>query len=204
MKDKKQKNSRESLRKMTQIGMLSAIAAILMLLQFPLPFVPPFYQFDFSEVPVLIGSFALGPLAGVIIQLVKVLLFMITGTSSAFGVGELANFLIGCALVVPAGFIYKYNKTQKGAILGMVVGVVSMTVIGSLLNAFFLLPFFAWAFEMPMDVLIGMGTAVNAHIINLPTFVAFAVAPFNLFKGLVVSIIVLLVYKRIRPIFRMR
>lgn len=187
-----------------QVGMLSAVSVILMLFSFPLPFAPSFYKIDLSEVPVMIGCFALGPLAGAAIELVKILVnFVITGTSTA-GVGEVANFIIGCALCVPAGVIYKRNNTRKGALAGMTVGVLVMTVVGCVMNAFVLLPVYSLAFGMPIDVLVGMGTAVNPAINSLTTFVLFAVAPFNLLKGAVVSIIVFLIYKKISPVFRMR
>ncbi len=189
---------------LVKIGMLSAVAVILMIYEIPLPFAPSFYEIDFSEVPVMVGCFAMGPLAGAVIELVKILLnFVLTGTNTA-GVGELANFIIGCSLCVPAGLIYRRNRTRKNALVGMIAGTVLMTVIGCVINAFVLLPTYATAFRMPIDELIAMGTAVNAHITNLFTFVMFAVAPFNLLKGILVSAIVFLIYKKISPIFRMR
>ena len=186
-----------------QIGMLAAVAVILMLFELPLPFAPSFYKLDFSEVPVLVGCFAMGPFAGALIELVKILLnFVMTGTSTA-GVGEIANFIIGCALCVPAGLIYRSNRTRKNALIGMVAGTVLMAVIGGFINAFVLLPTYAAAFGMPIDALVGMGTAVNSHITNLTTFVLFSVVPFNIVKGVLVSVVVFLIYKKISPIFRM-
>lgn len=195
--------SRSKVRTMAQVGMLSAIAVVLMLFEVPLPFAPAFYEIDFSEVPVLVGCFAMGPAAGVAIEFLKILLnFAINGTATA-GVGEIANFLIGCSLVVPAALIYKFKKTRTGAIVGMAAGTVFMTAVGCLLNAFVLLPTYAVAFGMPIDGLVQMGTAVNSAIDSLTTFVLFAVAPFNLLKGVLVSLIVFLIYKKISPIFRM-
>ena len=134
------------------------------------------------------------------IELVKILLnFVLTGTDTA-GVGELANFIIGCSLCVPAGLIYRRNRTRKNALIGMITGTVLMTVLGCVINAFVLLPTYATAFHMPVNDLIGMGTAVNPNITSLSTF---AVAPFNLLKGVLVSIIVFLIYKKLSPIFRM-
>ena len=188
--------NRNKIRTMAQIGMLSAIATVLMLFEIPLPFAPSFYEIDFSEVPILIGSFAMGPLAGAAIEFIKILLnFAINGTMTA-GVGELANFLIGCSLV-------RKKHTRTGAVIGMATGTVFMTVVGCLLNAFVLLPAYAKAFGMPIDGLVGMGTAVNKHITDLKTFVILAVGPFNLLKGVLVSLIVLLVYKKISPILKM-
>lgn len=195
--------NKTNVKKIAQIGMLGAISVILMLFEIPLPFAPAFYEIDFSEVPVMVGCFTMGPLAGAMIELVKILLnFVINGTATA-GVGEVANFLIGCALVVPAALIYKKKRTKSGAIVGMVTGTLFMTFVGCFLNAFILLPTYAKAFGMPIDVLVEMGTAVNGHITSLSTFVIFAVAPFNLLKGFLVSLIVLLIYKKISPVLKM-
>ena len=194
--------TKNKIRVMVQTGMLAAIAVVLMLFEIPLPFAPSFYEIDFSEVPVLIGCFTMCPLAGAAIEFLKIMLnFAINGTVTA-GVGEIANFLIGCAMVIPAGIIYKKVRTRKGAIIGMITGTLIMTFAGCFLNAFVLLPAYGKAFGMPIDALVGMGTAVNAHITSLTTFVVFAVAPFNLLKGVLVSIIVFVIYKKISPIFK--
>ncbi|QDW73369.1 ECF transporter S component [Lachnospiraceae bacterium KGMB03038] len=193
-----------NVRKMAQVAMLSAIAVVLMLFEIPLPFAPSFYEIDFSEVPVLVGCFAMGPLAGVAIELLKILLNLVINGSATAGVGEMANFLIGCALVLPAAVIYKRMHTRKGAIVGMAAGTVFMTAVGCFLNAFVLLPAYAAAFGMPISGLVEMGTAVNSGITDLTTFVLFAVAPFNLLKGVLVSLIVFIIYKKISPVLRMR
>ena len=191
-------------RILAQIGMLGAISVVLMLFEIPLPFAPAFYEIDFSEVPVLVGCFVMGPLAGAVIELVKILLNLVINGTITAGVGEAANFLIGCALCVPAGLIYKKKRTRSSAIIGLTAGTIFMTAIGCVLNAFILLPAYAAAFGMPIDALVDMGSAINASITGLTTFVMFAVAPFNLLKGVLVSLIVLLIYKKISPIFRMR
>ena len=190
-------------RMIAQIGMLGAIAVVLMLFEIPLPFAPSFYEIDFSEVPVLIGCFSMGPLAGVLIELIKIILNLCINGSVTAGVGELANFVIGCALVLPAAFIYKRKKTKKGAVIGLVTGTLFMTISGCFINAYIMLPTYAKAFGMPIEALVEMGTAVNASITDLMTFVIFAVVPFNLLKGVLVSIIVLLIYKKISPILKM-
>ena len=199
-----QTKERFGVRALVNIGMLAAIAVILMLFEIPLPFAPSFYEIDFSEVPVMVGCFAMGPFAGALIEFVKILLnFVFTGTDTA-GVGELANFIIGCSLCVPAGLIYRRKRTRTTALIGMAAGTVTMTAIGCAVNAFVLLPTYATAFGMPIDALVEMGTAVNPAINSLTTFVFFAVAPFNILKGVLVSAIVFLIYKKISPIFRMR
>ena len=145
----------------------------------------------------------MGPVAGAAIELIKILLnFAINGTITA-GVGELANFLLGCSFVVPAGIIYRKMHTRKGAIIGMATGTVLMTIFGCFLNAFVLLPAYTMLMGLSLETIIGMGTAVNPAITNITTLVLFAVVPFNLLKGVLVSIIVLLIYKKISPILKM-
>ena len=187
-------------RTLVQIGMLSALAIILMQFEIPLPFAPAFYKIDFSEVPVLIGCFSMGPFAGVLIELIKVILNVAIKGTMTMGIGDAANFLIGCAFCVPAALIYQKKRTKSGAVTGTVVGTVIMTILGCVLNAYILLPVYAKAFEMPLDALVSMGTEVNGAITGLMTFVLFAVAPFNLLKGILVSLIVFFVYKKIRQV----
>lgn len=193
---------KNSIRTMAQISMLGAVAMILMYFEIPLFFAPPFYKIDLSEIPVLIGCFAMGPVAGVLIELVKILLHVVIQGTTTSGVGDLANFLIGCSFVVPAGLIYRRIKTKKGALIGMSVGTVLMTGIGCVLNAFVLLPFYSVALGMPMDALIQMGTDINAGIQDVFSFILLAVAPFNILKGILVSALTLMLYKNIRPVLR--
>jgi len=196
------KDSVFTIRSLTIMAMLAAIAFVLMFFEIPLWFAPYFYELDFSEVPVLIGAFALGPIAGVVIELVKILLnIVIRGTDTA-GIGELANFLIGCSLVVPSVLIYQKKKSKKAAVIGLASGTIFMVVIGSVLNAYVLLPVFAYFYGAPLESLIEIGTKVNPSITNLSTFVLYAVAPFNLLKGIVVSIITILLYKRLSIIIK--
>lgn len=197
------KKTETSVRKLVQIGMLSAIAVVLMLFEIPLPFAPAFYEIDFSEVPVMIGCFVMGSAAGAVIELIKILLNLIINGTLTAGVGEAANFVIGCCLCVPAGLVYKYQRTRKGALIGMIIGTLIMTIAGCFINAYVMLPTYAAAFQMPIDALVAMGTAINANITDLFTFVILAVAPFNLLKGVLVSLIVFLIYKKIRPVFKM-
>lgn len=195
---------RIGVRTIVNVAMLAAISVILMLFEIPLPFAPSFYEIDFSEVPVLVGAFAMGPAAGAATELVKILLnFIITGTDTA-GVGELANFIIGCSFCIPAALIYKKSKTRKGALIGMGAGTITMVMIGCIINAYVMLPVYAKAFGIPMDALIQMGTAVNPNITDLNGFIMFAVAPFNLLKAVLVALIVLLIYKKISPILKMK
>lgn len=195
--NKQKTSSLLSIKSMAIMGMLGALAFVLMYFEIPLLwFAPGFYQLDFSEVPVLVGAFALGPVSGAIIELIKIILFLIFKTTKTAGIGELANFLIGCSMIVPASIIYHRKKTIKSAIKGLVVGTICMVALGGFVNAFVLLPTYAKVF-MPMENIIAAGTAVNSNINNLSTFIFYAVVPFNLLKGVVVSIVTLLIYKRI-------
>lgn len=185
-----------SVKHVVLMGMFGALGAVLMLFEFPLPFIaPPFYGLDLSEIPVLVGAFSMGPLAGVIIELVKILVKLVLKPTSTGFVGEFANVCIGCALVLPAAVIYHFNRTKKGAIIGMVVGTICMALVGAVMNAVVMLPFYSNF--MPMESIIAAGAEINPAISNVWTFVFLAVAPFNLIKGAVVSLITTLVYKRI-------
>ncbi|MBO4456922.1 MAG: ECF transporter S component [Butyrivibrio sp.] len=173
-----------------------------MLLEFPLPFAPDFYKLDFSDLPALIGGFAAGPFTGVMIEFIKILLkLVIKGTSSGF-VGEIANFVVGVSFVVPATAIYRFRKTRNVAFTSCIVGTVCITLAGSLLNAFFLLPAYAVIYGCDMSVLVEFGTKINPAITNVTTFCLFAVAPFNLIKGIADSAITFVSYKHISPIFK--
>ena len=189
-----------STRKIAMIGVFSAIAFLLMLLEFPVPFAPAFYELDFSEIPVLVGAFAFGPVAGVMIEFCKILLKLVfKGTTTAF-VGDLANFVIGCSFVLPASILYLNRKTKKTAIAGSVTGTLCMTVFGTAFNAVYLLPKFAQLYGMPLDAIVGMGTAINPAINSVVTLVIFAVAPLNILKGGSVSLVTVLIYKKLSPI----
>ena len=181
------------------MGMFGALAAVLMLFEVPLPFLAPsFYGLDFAEVPMLVGTFALGPVAGIVMQIVKILIKLILKPTSSGFVGEFANVCIGCSLILPAGLIYQFKKTKKGAIVGMVAGTMIMAVVGAVLNALVMLPFYSNF--MPLDTIIAAGAAINPAICNVWTFVFLAVAPFNLVKGFIVSLITALIYKRVSMI----
>ncbi len=191
-----------STRKLAIIGVFAAISFVLMLFEFPLPFAPSFYKLDFSDIPALIGGFAAGPMVGVMIEFIKVVLnVIIQGPTPGF-VGEIANFVIGAGLVIPATVIYRFKKTRKSALISCVAGTLCITVIGAALNAFFLLPAYAIAFGQGIDSFIAAGTAINPAVTNLFTFCALCVAPFNLLKGVLDSVVTFLVYKQLSPILK--
>jgi len=190
-----------STKDLVLIALFAAIAAILMLFEFPLLFIAPsFYKLDLSEVPVLIGTFAMGPVAGVIIEFLKILInLLLNGTDTAY-VGEISNFLIGVSFLLPAGLIYRAKKTKARAYLGLVFGTISLILLGCLMNGFVLLPWYAsnfFASAGGMDAILQVGAAVHPAIGTVWGFVLLCVAPFNLAKGLIVSIVTALLYKRI-------
>lgn len=184
-------------KNMVLMAMLGALSGLLMYIQVPVPFAPSFYKLDFCDVPVLIGSFALGPAAGAVIAAVKIMVSLVLRGTQTAGIGECSNWVQACSLAIPAALIYKHKKSRNSAIIGMGAGVVLMVIVACFTNSFVLLPAYAKAFHMPLDALVAMGTAVNPHINGLTAFVLFAVAPFNLLKGTLVSLVTVLVYKRV-------
>lgn len=191
-------------RKLAVTGMFSALALLLHLFDFPIGFAPFFYKLDFSELPILIGTFAFGPVSGVMMEFLKILLKLcIKGTSTAF-VGDLANFVIGCSMILPASIIYAFGKTKKCAILGCVVGTLSMTILGTAFNAIYLIPAFSVLFGMPIESILEMGAKVNPLVSSesLFSFVVACVAPMNLIKGGAASLITMLVYKKLSPVLK--
>jgi len=190
-------------RRLCIIAICSAIAAVLHMLDFPLPFLAPeFYKLDFSELPVMLCGFYLGPSAAVVCEAVKILLkLLLKGTSTAF-VGDFANFVVGCSLVLPAAIVYHTKKSRASALWGLILGTVCLTAFGSFFNAVYLLPKFSQLYGLPLDTIIGMGSAINGSISNLQSFVMLAVAPLNLIKGTMISVLTLLLYKKVaRPLF---
>jgi riboflavin transporter FmnP len=192
-----------SARRVSIIGICSAIAAVLHMLDFPLLLLAPgFYKLDFSELPVLLCGFYLGPTATVICEGIKILLkLMIKSTSTAF-VGDFANFVVGCSFVLPATIWYHIHKSKHAAVIGLVLGTLSMSVFGSAFNAVYLLPKFSELYGLPLENIIAMGAEIRSGIHNVTTFVMLCVAPLNLVKGITVSILTMLLYKRVaRPLF---
>ena len=190
-------------RRVSIIGICSALAAVLHMLDFPLLFLAPeFYKLDFSELPVMLCGFYLGPSAAVACEGVKILLkLLFKGTSTAF-VGDFANFAVGCSFVLPAIIIYHVRKSRKSALIGLIAGTCVLTIFGTAFNAVYLLPKFAQLYGIPLDAIIGMGSAIHASISNVTTFVILCVAPLNLIKGAMISVLTLLLYKRVaRPLF---
>ena len=197
MMQQKSTGKKMALSTLTKIALLAAVAGVLMLFEAPLWFAPSFYKLDLSELAVMVGALSMGPAAGAMIALIKILLnFVLNGTITG-GVGEFANFLIGCSFVVPAAWIYRRQRNIKGMLLGMAAGIVCMVLLGSVINYFILLPVYATVFGQPLEFFIQMGNALNPAIVDLKTFILFAVAPFNLLKGIIISALTFLLYRKL-------
>ena len=192
------KSSKLSVRTMASVAMLAAVSFVLMLFDFSVPFMPGFIKMDFSELPALIGSFALGPVAGVMVCFVKNLLHLFV--TSTGGVGELSNFVLGAVFVSVAGVIYKKNKTRKGAFIGALAGALSMAVISVFSNYYIVYPVYT-AF-MPMEGIIAAYNAIYSGINSLWQALIIFNMPFTFVKGLASTLVTLAVYKYISPILK--
>jgi riboflavin transporter FmnP len=186
-------------RNIVRIGVLGAIASVLFF--FPeIDIVPPIYKLDFSTLPALLGGFSMGPLAGVLILLIKA----VTGLlhSSSMGVGELADFVLSTALVVPAAVWYGKRRTMRGALAGMGMGILLMTVMGALANYYVLIPFYRDVMGLPIETIIRMVAATIPPVDSLWKLILLATTPFNLIKGVVLCGVTALLYKRLSPLLR--
>lgn len=191
----KLKTERWGTQRLATIAMLAAVASLLFFLEIP---VVLFYRLDFSNLPVLLGTFSMGPLAGTIILGIKSLLGLFHTSSQ--GVGELADFLMGLAMVLPAGLIYRAHKNRHGALLGMVVGGLCATVAGVLTNVYLLIPFYGAVYHMPVEQIIAMGQALIPSLDTVWKFVLAITAPFNVLKWTAISVLGWLVYKPLSPL----
>lgn len=196
----KPKMQKINLRALCVTAIMGALGFILMLIEFPVSFImPPFIKFDFSELPALITAFAFGPLWGAAVCLLKNLLHLfVTGT---FGIGELANFLLGVCFVIPAGIIYKYNKTRNGALAASAVGTFSMALLCVPINYFLIYPLYA-KFLLPEQVILGMYQEILTSVDNLYKALVIFNLPFTFVKGVVDSLICFLIYKSLSPILK--
>ncbi len=185
-------------RKIAMTGMFSAVATVLMFLNFSVPFMPPFIKFDISELPALLASFSIGPWSGVAVCLIKNLINLIQTTTG--GVGELANFLLGAAFVLPAGYFYRYARTRRSALLGSVIGVLLMAGIGVPINYFVTYPIYAKI--LPVEAIVGMYQAIFAGVDGLLSCLLVFNLPFTILKGAVNTALAFLLYKRISPFIK--
>lgn len=191
------KQKRVNIRALTLIAMLSALSAVLMTINIPLPFAPTFLKFDVAEFPGLFAGFFLGPGAGAtVIVLKNVMKLIIQGTETMY-VGELMNIIGSLGYTLPAAFIYKYRKDIKGARLALVAATVVGSGFAILMNIFIAFPMYASVYGIPMEAIIGMGSSVNSLVNSLPTLIVFGVLPFNIVKLSITSLVTWLLYKRV-------
>lgn len=190
---------RLSTKDLVKIALLSAIAFVLMLLEFPVPIFPMFLKMDLSDLPALLGGFALGPVASIMIQFIKNIFHFIFKPDNTGGAGNLANFLVGISFTVPASIVYTRKKTRKNAIIGMVVGTTSLVILASFVNYYLVIPLYAKLYSM--EVVMGMMTQIK-HIVDLRTYIVLAVIPFNLIKGGITSLITFLIYKKVSKLLQ--
>lgn len=182
-------------RNMTRISILAVISMVLMFLEVPAWFAPPFLKLDLADVPPLIAAFSMGPAAGVVTQLVKNILSVLVEGSMTGGVGEFSNFLVGSAFVYIAGMVYQREKSYRSALKGLVLGVLVMTLFATFSNYYLVFPIYSKL--IPLDKIIEMGSMVNKYVVDYKSLILYAVVPFNLLKGLITSIVTLLIYKKI-------
>ena len=193
MKEKK-------IRMIALIAIFGALAAVLMVFRFPLPFMPPFLSFDLAGVPELIVAFTFGPLAGILVVVLRILLqLVISGTNSMF-TGELQGLMLSLALVLPASIIYQHNKTKKGAIQGMLAGSITNVVVAVFTNMVIIIPFYVALYGMDMDAIISMTQAVNPYIDSTFKLVLLGIIPFNIIKNVATCLVTFVIYKKISPV----
>ena len=188
-----------SLDRLVKVGILAALAYVLMFVQMPIPIAPPFMKLDLADVPALIGGFAMGPWYGVLIQLIKNVLNL--SKTMTGGVGELSNFIVGSTYVLVSAYIYKNKKTKKTSIIALAFGVLAMTALATLSNAFIVFPVYGKVMHMDLEAFAGM-VGGNSLVNNYFTLMVFSIAPFNIIKGSVEAVVTELIYKRTSPIIK--
>lgn len=189
-------------KQMIMVSLLGAISAVLMIIEFQLPFAPTFLKMDFSELPIIIGGFILGPGLGVIIIVIKILLnLLLNGTTTMF-VGELSNMILSLAFMLPAAIIYQRDKSKKSAITGLITGTILTSLLAILSNLFVIFPLYASLYGMSLNDIIQMAIVTNPLVKDMTTLVIFALLPFNLFKFTVISLVVMVVYKKLSTVIK--
>lgn len=193
------RKSNLSVQYMTRIAILGALSAILFMIEIP---VVAFYKLDVSTLPALLGAFSMGPWAGLAILAIKDLFGLLHSTTSY--VGELADFIMGAAFILPAAMIYRFRKTRKNALIGMIVGTVAMIIIAVLVNWKIMIPFYTTVSGFPMEKIIGMAQSTMPFVDSEWELLLYVTAPFNLLKGIVLSALTFLLYKRLSPLLHVR
>lgn len=194
--------TRMRVRMIAFVGLMGAVSAVLMLMRFPLPFMPPFLDFDLSGVMEIIGGFMFGPVAALCIIIVKIVLQVLMQGSFSLGTGELQSFLLSCAYVLPSTLIYQWHKSRKSAVCGMAAGTVTVSVVAIFTNLYLIIPFYVNLFGMKMEDIIAMCSAVNPAMKDPATMAAFGILPFNLIKYSATSLVTFIIYKKISGVIK--
>jgi riboflavin transporter FmnP len=175
-------------RKHVTVGMLSSIAYLLMMLDFPFPGFPSFLQIDFSDVPALIAAIVFGPAAGLMVEAIKnILHYLIQGSATGVPVGEISNFIAGSLFILPSAYLFRRFKNLKGLLVGLAIGTLLMTVIMSILNYFVIMPAYTLFLNMP-----AMTSEATRQLVVV------AILPFNLIKGLIVTLLIIALMSKMR------
>lgn len=190
------------IRRTAFVGLMGAVSTVLMLLRFPLPFLPPFMSFDLSGVMEIMGGYMFGPVGAFLVILVKILLQLIIQGSLSFGTGEVQGLILSCAYVMPAIAIYYCKKSKKSAIIGMAVSTVVVSVTAVFTNLYLIIPFYARMMGKTMDDIVALCTAVNPAMKDAVSMVVLGILPFNLIKYGATSVVTFFVYKRLSKVIR--
>ncbi len=193
------KQGLESTKTIAKVGILSAIAYVLMFISVPLPIFPSFLKIDLSDIPAIFGGMSLGPIAGIAIVIIKNFLQGITASTTG-GVGEFANVIIGGSYVLIICLFYRKWKNIKSVVAGGLVGIVAMTIMGCIMNYYIMMPLYATVYGMPLDAIIQMGTVINSKVTDLYTFVVWMIAPFNIIKATLMTVVTLPLFKKMEKI----
>ena len=185
-------------RNLVMIAMFGAASAVLMYFDFATPLAPGFMKFDFADLPAMLATFMLGPVEGLLVCALKLILKLIVKGSETAFVGEIANFVCGACYMLPAALVYHFKKGKKWAAISLIVGTLSVTVCAVFMNTFVMFPLYSKLYGMPMEAIVGTGTAINSHIDSLFTMMLYSIVPFNLVKYGIVSFLTFILYKRLK------
>ncbi|MGX7195310.1 ECF transporter S component [Enterococcus olivae] len=189
-------------KRMVLIAVMGTLAYVLMLLRFPLPFMPPFMDFDLAGVPEILGTFILGPISGMFIVTIKLLIKIVTTGSSSMFTGELQNFLLSVSYLLPAWFVYRKKKSKTRLLLALMTGTIVVTIMACFTNIYLIIPFYSRLYNLSMDAIISMTQAVNPYVDSITKLVMIGIVPFNLIKYGVTSLVIFLSIDRLKVIFR--
>jgi riboflavin transporter len=193
---------KSQLNLMIKVAILGALAGAIMMMKFALPIFPYFLEIDLSDIPAVIGVMVLGPLAGVLIEGVKIVVNILLNGSLTFGVGEAANFVSGVAFILPLGLIYRKKKDFKGAVIGLIAGTLSLTVVMGITNYFIFIPLFAKAFNAPVSAYVDIAQKLpffGQFVNNLLDMIIYSFVPFNMLKGILITVVTLVLYDFLVP-----